>query len=151
MQYCSLYLFITLYNIYTDFEFVIIIYQVVEIVDRYEADCVPSNWTDKVAYIQSDADKTCKRQLHVCFLDTNLSFYLFVCYFYFNSVPMIDELWISNFDDHCLIMNRWRSIWSLLSMFTISLTTSTRIIAGIFPFISHEYRHSFYLFEFTFT
>jgi hypothetical protein len=38
---------------------------VVEIVDRYEAACVPSNWTDKVAYIQSGADKTCKRELHV--------------------------------------------------------------------------------------
>lgn len=38
---------------------------VVEIVDRYEAACVPSNWTDKVAYIQSAADKTCTRTLHV--------------------------------------------------------------------------------------
>jgi hypothetical protein len=48
-------------------------YQVVEIVDRYEAACVPSNWTDKVAYIQSGADKTCKRELHVWFLDSNFS------------------------------------------------------------------------------
>ncbi|XP_058763209.1 ALA-interacting subunit 1-like [Vicia villosa] len=38
---------------------------VVEIVDRYEEACVPSNWTDKVAYIQSNANKTCIRKLEV--------------------------------------------------------------------------------------
>ncbi|CAI8611278.1 unnamed protein product [Vicia faba] len=38
---------------------------VVEIVDRYEDACVPSNWTDKVAFIQSNADKTCTRKLEV--------------------------------------------------------------------------------------
>ncbi|KAL5067609.1 hypothetical protein RYX36_018496 [Vicia faba] len=38
---------------------------VVEIVDRYEDACVPLNWTDRVAFIQSNADKTCTRKLEV--------------------------------------------------------------------------------------
>jgi hypothetical protein len=76
------------------------LYQVVEIVDRYEAACVPSNWTDKVAYIQSAADKTCTRTLHVWFINSIFSLYLFLCYFCINSVLIIDELWIPNFDDH---------------------------------------------------
>ncbi|XP_057453290.1 ALA-interacting subunit 3-like [Lotus japonicus] len=39
---------------------------VVEIIHRYEADCVPGNWSsDKVGYIQSSADKTCTREIHV--------------------------------------------------------------------------------------
>ncbi|RRT49994.1 hypothetical protein B296_00022990 [Ensete ventricosum] len=40
---------------------------VVEIVDRYDNVCVPSNMTsDKVAYIQNDdVDKTCSRTLKV--------------------------------------------------------------------------------------
>ncbi|XP_028773297.1 ALA-interacting subunit 3 [Neltuma alba] len=38
---------------------------VVEIIDRYESACVPSNYTDKVAFIQSSADKTCNRTLTV--------------------------------------------------------------------------------------
>ncbi|KDO61543.1 hypothetical protein CISIN_1g0185602mg, partial [Citrus sinensis] len=37
---------------------------VVEIVDRYETDCIPvANRTDKVAFIQSNASKTCTRQI----------------------------------------------------------------------------------------
>jgi len=44
-------------------------------------------------------------------------------------------------------MNRWRSVWSLLSMFTTSLTTSTRITDGTLLFISHESDIHF-LFEF---
>ncbi|XP_020223719.1 ALA-interacting subunit 3 [Cajanus cajan] len=39
--------------------------KVVEIVYRYESKCIPPNVTDKVAYIQSSADKTCKFSLHV--------------------------------------------------------------------------------------
>ena len=39
---------------------------VVEIVDRYETDCIPNNFkNDKVLYIQSTADKTCRRQLNI--------------------------------------------------------------------------------------
>ncbi|KAI9086904.1 hypothetical protein K1719_031065 [Acacia pycnantha] len=38
---------------------------VVEIVDRYESECVPSNYTDKVAFIQGPANKTCVRKLQV--------------------------------------------------------------------------------------
>ncbi|XVF77776.1 hypothetical protein PTKIN_Ptkin14bG0073800 [Pterospermum kingtungense] len=39
---------------------------VVEITDRYETACVPSNFTDKVSFIQNaDADKTCRRTLTV--------------------------------------------------------------------------------------
>ncbi|OIW21113.1 hypothetical protein TanjilG_29769 [Lupinus angustifolius] len=38
---------------------------IVEIVDRYDSQCIPANVTDKVAYIQSTADKTCNRELHV--------------------------------------------------------------------------------------
>lgn len=42
------------------------LYQVVEIVDRYETDCIPlPNRTDKVAFIQSSADKTCTRKINV--------------------------------------------------------------------------------------
>ncbi|XP_061360992.1 ALA-interacting subunit 3-like [Gastrolobium bilobum] len=40
-------------------------HDVVEIVDRYESQCIPQNVTDKVAYIQSSADKTCNRELRV--------------------------------------------------------------------------------------
>ncbi|RWW35181.1 hypothetical protein BHE74_00023654, partial [Ensete ventricosum] len=45
----------------------IFLLQVVEIVDRYDNVCVPSNMTsDKVAYIQNDdVDKTCSRTLKV--------------------------------------------------------------------------------------
>ncbi|CAJ1958207.1 unnamed protein product [Sphenostylis stenocarpa] len=39
--------------------------KVVEIVFRYESTCIPNNVTDKVAYIQSSADKTCNITLHV--------------------------------------------------------------------------------------
>ncbi|RDX73095.1 ALA-interacting subunit 1 [Mucuna pruriens] len=39
--------------------------KVVEIVYRYESSCLPHNITDKVAYIQSSADKTCNISLHV--------------------------------------------------------------------------------------
>uniref|UniRef100_A0A2P2LZU3 ALA-interacting subunit n=1 Tax=Rhizophora mucronata TaxID=61149 RepID=A0A2P2LZU3_RHIMU len=39
---------------------------VVEIVDRYDTLCIPSqNRTDKVGYIQSSVDKTCTRSLNV--------------------------------------------------------------------------------------
>lgn len=39
---------------------------VVEIIDRYDSQCIPSNVTDKVAYIQNPtADKTCTRELRV--------------------------------------------------------------------------------------
>ncbi|XP_030524221.1 ALA-interacting subunit 3-like [Rhodamnia argentea] len=39
---------------------------VVEIIDRYDIDCIPaSNRTDKVQYIQSPGDKTCIRTLKV--------------------------------------------------------------------------------------
>ncbi|KAG4947650.1 hypothetical protein AAZX31_15G245900 [Glycine max] len=39
--------------------------KVVEIVFRYESTCIPHEVTDKVAYIQSPADKTCKISLPV--------------------------------------------------------------------------------------
>ncbi|KAL2330995.1 hypothetical protein Fmac_018576 [Flemingia macrophylla] len=39
--------------------------KVVEIVYRYESKCIPSNVTDRVAYIQSSADKTCRISLDV--------------------------------------------------------------------------------------
>lgn len=39
---------------------------VVEIVDRYEADCIPSNYSRKeVQFIQSSLDKTCNRTIRV--------------------------------------------------------------------------------------
>ncbi|XP_059666737.1 ALA-interacting subunit 3 [Cornus florida] len=39
---------------------------VVEVIDRYETDCIPAaNRTDKVKYIQSSEDKTCNRTLKV--------------------------------------------------------------------------------------
>ncbi|XP_065851966.1 ALA-interacting subunit 3 [Euphorbia lathyris] len=39
---------------------------VVEIIDRYETECIPpQNRTDKVGYIQSSADKTCNRTIRV--------------------------------------------------------------------------------------
>lgn len=42
------------------------LYQVVEIVDRYETDCIPvANRTNKVAFIQSNASKRCTRQINV--------------------------------------------------------------------------------------
>ncbi|KAL9409975.1 hypothetical protein AB3S75_048238 [Citrus x aurantiifolia] len=41
-------------------------HDVVEIVDRYETDCIPvANRTNKVAFIQSNASKTCTRQITV--------------------------------------------------------------------------------------
>ncbi|BAT93130.1 ALA-interacting subunit 3 [Vigna angularis] len=39
--------------------------KVVEIVFRYESTCIPNNVTDKVAYIQSSANKACNIALHV--------------------------------------------------------------------------------------
>ncbi|XP_027340525.1 ALA-interacting subunit 3 [Abrus precatorius] len=39
--------------------------KVVEIVYRYESKCIPNNVTDKIAYIQSSADKTCNITLKV--------------------------------------------------------------------------------------
>jgi hypothetical protein len=45
--------------------------QVVEIVDRYDDACVPSDVTDKLAYIQnSTIPKTCERTLTVMSLAT---------------------------------------------------------------------------------
>ncbi|CAN1263073.1 ALA-interacting subunit 5 [Linum perenne] len=46
--------------------FLVCFQQVVEIVDRYETACIPLlNRTDKVAYIQSAANKTCLRTITV--------------------------------------------------------------------------------------
>lgn len=39
--------------------------KVVEIVHRYESECIPPNVRDKVAYMQSSADKTCNLTLNV--------------------------------------------------------------------------------------
>lgn len=86
-----------------DLNFLFIIYlsinQVVEIIDRYDSHCIPSNVTDKVAYIQTPGEKQCNRQLTVSFLDTDFSFWCLTIIFSVNSVPIIDELWISNFDN----------------------------------------------------
>ncbi|KAJ0043249.1 hypothetical protein Pint_18078 [Pistacia integerrima] len=39
---------------------------VVEIIDRYETECIPvANRTNKVGYIQSSVDKTCERKIRV--------------------------------------------------------------------------------------
>lgn len=44
----------------------LLFYQVVEIVDRYDAKCVPEIFKDdKVAFIKSSWDKTCIRTLNV--------------------------------------------------------------------------------------
>lgn len=59
--------------LYADCDY-LISYQVVEIVDRYESECIPGNVTDKVAFIQGPGDKTCTRKLHVSILDTDFSF-----------------------------------------------------------------------------
>ncbi|KAK7313755.1 hypothetical protein VNO77_38953 [Canavalia gladiata] len=40
-------------------------HDVVEIIDRYDSECIPSNVTDKVAYIQTPGKKACTRDLHV--------------------------------------------------------------------------------------
>ncbi|KAL2326013.1 hypothetical protein Fmac_025071 [Flemingia macrophylla] len=40
-------------------------HDVVEIIDRYDAQCIPTNVTDKVAYIQTPGEKPCTRELHV--------------------------------------------------------------------------------------
>ncbi|QHN97031.1 ALA-interacting subunit [Arachis hypogaea] len=40
--------------------------KVVEIVYRYDSKCIPKNVTNKVAYIQSSADKACSITLNVC-------------------------------------------------------------------------------------
>ena len=40
-------------------------HDVVEIIDRYDSHCIPSNVTDKVAYIQTPGEKQCNRQLTV--------------------------------------------------------------------------------------
>ncbi|XP_027354464.1 ALA-interacting subunit 3-like [Abrus precatorius] len=40
-------------------------HDVVEIIDRYDSQCIPSNVTDKVAYIQTPGEKICTRELHV--------------------------------------------------------------------------------------
>jgi len=55
-----------------DFDY---IYQVVEIIDRYDSQCIPSNVTDKVAYIQTPGEKPCNRELHVSFLDADFSYW----------------------------------------------------------------------------
>lgn len=45
------------------------LYQVVEIIDRYETVCIPeqnrTNRMDKVRYIQTPGDKTCNRNITV--------------------------------------------------------------------------------------
>lgn len=44
----------------------LLIHQVVEIVDRYEADCIPSNYSgNEVQFIQSNLNKNCPRILRV--------------------------------------------------------------------------------------
>ncbi|CAJ1978381.1 unnamed protein product [Sphenostylis stenocarpa] len=40
-------------------------HDVVEIIDRYDSQCIPSNVTDKVAFIQTPGEKPCNRELHV--------------------------------------------------------------------------------------
>ncbi|RDX95391.1 ALA-interacting subunit 3 [Mucuna pruriens] len=40
-------------------------HDVVEIIDRYDSQCIPPNVTDKVAYIQTPGEKPCKRELLV--------------------------------------------------------------------------------------
>lgn len=43
-------------------------YQVIEIIDRYETDCIPTpSRSDKVGYIQGPGDKKCNRTLKVRF------------------------------------------------------------------------------------
>lgn len=52
-----------------------VFYQVVEIVDQYDTECIPqANRTDKVQYIQTSADKTCNRTITVRFLWNKFSF-----------------------------------------------------------------------------
>ncbi len=44
-------------------------YQVVELVDQYETECIPAvNRTDKVKYIQTSGDLSCNRSIKVSFL-----------------------------------------------------------------------------------
>ncbi|KAK7342908.1 hypothetical protein VNO80_25866 [Phaseolus coccineus] len=40
-------------------------HDVVEIIDRYDSQCIPPNVTDKVSYIQTPGEKICNRELHV--------------------------------------------------------------------------------------
>lgn len=62
--------------------------QVVEIVDRYDTECIPmQNRTDKVGYIRSSADKMCNRTLKVrvlCLIASLLL--LFVVCFLINNI-----------------------------------------------------------------
>lgn len=109
------------------------LYQVVEIVDRYETDCIPvANRTNKVAFIQSNARKTCTRQITV----SSICITVFIR----KRLNLTPEMkWIKLYSVWFLPF-RWQSIWSGLSMCTINSIISTRIIAGIYiTFHSHVF------------
>ena len=67
-----------------DFYGLFFFYQVVEVVQRYETECIPAeNRTNKVQFIQSDANKTCTISmtvspvLAIIMADVVLSFSMF--------------------------------------------------------------------------
>lgn len=129
----------------------LLLYQVVEIIDRYETECIPlANRTNKIGYIQSSVDKTCTRTIRVRLRLLFFSFYYYLCcYHYHGSSNMIVfvtrfleeeielNIWGYEMDDNMFFLLssfRWQSVWRSQSMCTISLTISTRIIAGTYHF-----------------
>ena len=94
------------------------VWQVVEIVDRYETDCIPqTSRNDKVGFIQSNQSKICQRTLRVSPL---FSMHCF-------------SIW--NTKDHGLtipsIYFRFQRIWSSRFMYITSSTISIKTIGGI--------------------
>ncbi|KAG2396895.1 ALA-interacting subunit 3 [Vigna angularis] len=61
----SAFLIVTLVFIPIGVASLIASHDVVEIIDRYDSQCIPTNVTDKVAYIQTPGEKPCNRTLLV--------------------------------------------------------------------------------------
>lgn len=105
--------------------YLIVNVQVVEIVDRYDKDCVPSTYNGSMLeFIQSsETNKTCIKTLTVSaiplyrWLQINYAWSSFLWFTTFPWTPL-------------MLFFRCQRRWNSQFLYIISLTTFTRIIAG---------------------
>lgn len=86
--FISTYVFFLPYSSFFCIDFLFIVIQVVEIIDRYDYECIPEDMrNDKVGYIQNgNSEKSCTRTLKVSSFSFFLFFIVIVIAFFFNSL-----------------------------------------------------------------
>lgn len=118
-----------------------VVFKVVEIVDRYETECIPeASMDDKLGYIRNPlSDKTCNRTIRVSSL-VNLIHLSF-----FSTLVICRDLCLDLSLDKLtspISMYRCQNVWNSQFMYIISLTTSSRTTAGQFLYVIFVYNLS---------